>query len=360
MSNHTSPLQPHLSNQVIKSLLQPLFKQIPSQPLSSTNQQADMPAHAIFEIYEILEKILLYTDMRTVIASCQRVNRYWHALICSSSPLQEALFFKPCKELALPGVLKIRNPLIDEFIWKQYFIRRPRAWQGPRPRYRDLYDNAIITHKNRDKNQKKEKRQLQLQLPARLTRKQEKAWQRHEASWKRMLIHQPPSREMGLLETFHPDWLLYASCRFSRLGFLQISNTSGNFQSNDERSQTRGYLRLGHLAAGCADGTLRAGSLPLVFWNAESRERPSHKLEVERWITEAEYAMGCEVVVFCRQSVQIPKPTVPADGDESDANRNGNGLNDRLPGLQAWFQELGCPRKIRGKNRVAMWKLLEK
>ncbi|OJJ30464.1 hypothetical protein ASPWEDRAFT_46060 [Aspergillus wentii DTO 134E9] len=53
--------------------------------------------HKAFLIPEILENILLHTDMCTLLTSAQRVCHHWHNLITESHNLQAALFFKPTK-----------------------------------------------------------------------------------------------------------------------------------------------------------------------------------------------------------------------------------------------------------------------
>ncbi|KAJ5423638.1 hypothetical protein N7491_008854 [Penicillium cf. griseofulvum] len=53
--------------------------------------------HNVFLINELLENILLHTDMRTLLTSAQRVSRTWSTMIKTSVKLQESLFFKPSK-----------------------------------------------------------------------------------------------------------------------------------------------------------------------------------------------------------------------------------------------------------------------
>lgn len=76
--------------------------------------------HQVFEmaekalsIYEILERVLINTDRRTLLLS-QRVCRTWNAHINKSHNLQEALFFKPVRYELPYGSRRIRNPFIKE------------------------------------------------------------------------------------------------------------------------------------------------------------------------------------------------------------------------------------------------------
>ncbi|KAN0070628.1 hypothetical protein V8E54_011497 [Elaphomyces granulatus] len=51
--------------------------------------------HKIFSIPEMLEAILLHTDMCTLLTSAQRVCHYWCDPIKEPPSLQAALFFQP-------------------------------------------------------------------------------------------------------------------------------------------------------------------------------------------------------------------------------------------------------------------------
>ncbi|KAI1340043.1 hypothetical protein F5Y15DRAFT_423476 [Xylariaceae sp. FL0016] len=64
------------------------------------------------DIPELLESILLHVDHQTLLVSCQRVNRTWHALITGSPRLQRRLFFAP--DLNPERSL---NPLIRRRFW---------------------------------------------------------------------------------------------------------------------------------------------------------------------------------------------------------------------------------------------------
>lgn len=72
--------------------------------------------HKVFLVTEILEMILLETDMRTLLTSAQRVCCKWRSLLEYSSDLQAALFFKPDKFRLPRGKPGIRNPLLADSI----------------------------------------------------------------------------------------------------------------------------------------------------------------------------------------------------------------------------------------------------
>ncbi|PWY68610.1 hypothetical protein BO70DRAFT_432662 [Aspergillus heteromorphus CBS 117.55] len=112
----------------------------------------------VFYIREILEMILLKVGMRTLLNSGQRVCRYWRELIQNSSRLQVVLFFKPSTRSLRPGRIPVLNPLINKTHFGTYFGRQSR-----------LTEEDIIH-------------------------------MRPEASWKRMLIRQPPTSSVGICE----------------------------------------------------------------------------------------------------------------------------------------------------------------
>ncbi|KAK4894927.1 hypothetical protein LTR49_028338 [Elasticomyces elasticus] len=61
-------------------------------------------------VIELLEIILLNTDMQTVLCSAQRVNKNFQSTIATSVPLRRMLYFLPVNDAACiePGV----NPLL--------------------------------------------------------------------------------------------------------------------------------------------------------------------------------------------------------------------------------------------------------
>lgn len=123
---------------------------------------------------ELLEALLLSMDMRTLLTVAQRVCRRWHHLICTSPSLQKALFFEPDK--AVPSTDPLRNPLLAE-IFTVWFDHNHNASteRGPRTRSRHYYKDVraspfakkldVVLHKN--------------------------------ATWKQMLVQQPPLVYLG-------------------------------------------------------------------------------------------------------------------------------------------------------------------
>ncbi|KAI9927502.1 hypothetical protein ASPWEDRAFT_175982 [Aspergillus wentii DTO 134E9] len=118
------------------------------------------PILAILAIPELIELILLNLDTRTLLTSAQRVCHQWHKIIANSKPLQQALFFEPTEEEHdKPNQKRIRNPFIEK-IWPQLFTQLGAF------------------------NQKKDEGNKYL---------------RESASWRRMLIQQPPTSKITVV-----------------------------------------------------------------------------------------------------------------------------------------------------------------
>lgn len=140
----------------------------------SVCMMASSEPHRIFLITEILEMILLKTDIRTLLTSAQRVCRKWHSLIKCSTDLQAALFFKPVRYVLPRGVLGIRNPLLTDCIWPWFCGRHALEWGAP-----PMEGEVKIPRSDPQDNER---------------------FFRKGASWKRMLFQQPPRSCIGLVE----------------------------------------------------------------------------------------------------------------------------------------------------------------
>lgn len=131
------------------------------------NQVLDSP--------ELLEMILVQMDMRSLLTSAQRVCLHWASLINSSPSIQKALFFTPIKESEWGADEKTPNPLLAE-TFPSIFPARGRT-----DRFRFDFSDMAITK--------------DASTMARFVRK--------EASWRRMLVQQPPIRTIGLFHISH-------------------------------------------------------------------------------------------------------------------------------------------------------------
>ncbi|RAK96491.1 F-box protein [Aspergillus ibericus CBS 121593] len=146
---------------------------------------------------ELLVLILTHLDPQTLLL-CQRVNRTWATLIQTTPTLQEALFFRPSPnpdtnhphhhhhhhhhhdalETTTPiPETKTYNPLLLSHFPSLFpAITSPsplNTGNFPAP----LSNLALIHHKS-----------------------QRSAYLRQDASWRRMLTHQPPSRALGVIK----------------------------------------------------------------------------------------------------------------------------------------------------------------
>ena len=133
--------------------------------------------HVLF-ITELLEMILLQLDMRTLLIS-QRVCRKWSSLIRSSSRIQETLFFKPVLPDSVPT--KVQNPLLAE-VFPPFFIEMESR----------ISMNSFDMVKHPEK---------------------QRAYLRPEASWRRMLVQQPPAYQLGCYSSYVSGMGISASYR---------------------------------------------------------------------------------------------------------------------------------------------------
>lgn len=129
--------------------------------------------HKVFLITEILEMILVQTDMQTLLISAQRVCHRWHDVIQDSADLQAALFFKPVRYKLPRGILGIRNPLLDKFLWPWFCSKQAQSWGAPNIR--------------------------EIKIPPADPQDNDR-FLRKEANWTRMLFQQPPRSCIGLVE----------------------------------------------------------------------------------------------------------------------------------------------------------------
>lgn len=134
---------------------------------SAMNQVLDSP--------ELLEMILVQVDMRSLLTSAQRVCLHWASLINSSPSIQKALFFTAIKECEWGADENTPNPLLA--------VAFPSVFpaNGRTDRFQFDFSDMAITK--------------DASTMARFVRK--------EASWRRMLVQQPPIRTIGHYHITH-------------------------------------------------------------------------------------------------------------------------------------------------------------
>ncbi|OGM42621.1 hypothetical protein ABOM_008458 [Aspergillus bombycis] len=122
-------------------------------------------------VWEILHPILINLDMRTLLHA-QRVCHVWHHIITKSRSLQQALFFLPVEEREATASNERRsqiNPLLKEVLWPQLsWLATCGRKLTPLERKQQAKTRGIPILRSED------------------------------ASWRRMLIRQPPPITIGI------------------------------------------------------------------------------------------------------------------------------------------------------------------
>ncbi|KAB8266644.1 hypothetical protein BDV30DRAFT_232292 [Aspergillus minisclerotigenes] len=142
-----------------------------------------MPPHKIFLIPEILEQILLQTPPQTLLTTAQRTSQTWHHLITTSPRLQETLFFKPQPQPPNPRTKttnRTLNPLLPHKIWPHLFRKRLASQTTTTTNYGYTLPPADPV--------------------------EEELYLRPNASWRRMLVQQPPTSSISVF-VMHRSWI---------------------------------------------------------------------------------------------------------------------------------------------------------
>ncbi|KAF1995172.1 hypothetical protein P154DRAFT_526545 [Amniculicola lignicola CBS 123094] len=123
---------------------------------------------------ELLEAILLQLPERDILLA-QQVSRTFQAAITSSPALQQALFFRevPFKD---PKIWKV-NPLLREHFLPWFVISRNK-WQLP--------DHSILERMDWARDHQRRR-----------------AFLRPTASWRKMLVTQPPAKKLEVYQHCH-------------------------------------------------------------------------------------------------------------------------------------------------------------
>ncbi|PLB46120.1 hypothetical protein P170DRAFT_512694 [Aspergillus steynii IBT 23096] len=166
---------------------------------------AQQQASTLFFIPELMEQILLHLDMRTLLTSA-RVCSSWNTVIRDSPKIQTALFFRPMPETETQNHPRTTNPLITQIMWPQFFSTyfntdppRKIQWGAPVSALAPLKDRLITDTI--------------------------KPYLRAEASWRKMLLKQPPTSRICFIENealqgtihFYAAWDLGRSMRLDDL-----------------------------------------------------------------------------------------------------------------------------------------------
>lgn len=155
--------------------------------------RSSLACNMVLSIPELLESILLQLDMQTLLVSSQRVCRQWHNFIKSSRCIQEFLFFEPCSQLS-PRFLaagRVKNPLL-----KRHFKPFFEDLNGPKQARRQPWSTSF----NRFGVTKLTGSGLAI-ADMKNGRHRHAAFVREGASWRRMLVTQPPIERVAYIKS---------------------------------------------------------------------------------------------------------------------------------------------------------------
>lgn len=180
---------------------------------------------AALSVWELLEHMLFNLDMRTLLVS-QRVCGLWYTVINRSKRLQQKLFFLPIDPFTNP---RVRNPLLEEVFWSQ-------AADPFQSKYGCIYEHE--------------------------TGPMTKHSIHHAtASWRRMLIQQPPTSTIGVINCFTlhgnkgiahcENFLVAPDNDYLRLGALYNPLTTGDMSVCLKSWAFWGNVDKRHWVGGC-------------------------------------------------------------------------------------------------------------
>ncbi|KAI8630094.1 hypothetical protein F5Y19DRAFT_53306 [Xylariaceae sp. FL1651] len=134
--------------------------------------------NTVLQTAELLEAILQQLDMRTLLTSAQLVNRQWHELITSSPALQQALFFMPVAGNSGP----VRQNVLLAEVFPLWFRENVKQTSDSKLKWftQPSFKRLPMAKKSR---------QHTFMYP--------------NATWRRMLVQQPPALRLGCWERYH-------------------------------------------------------------------------------------------------------------------------------------------------------------
>ncbi|PWI64733.1 hypothetical protein PCL_08598 [Purpureocillium lilacinum] len=160
---------------------------------------------------ELLERILLQLDMRTLLVSAMRVSRAWNSLITTSPPLQRVLFLLPEGRGDASISDTVFNPLLARhfppFFTPVYDIGCPFPIQSLEPDegcYDYLFDDISYNGMRNFKSLPLYKRSIanddfddEYEEASEAKCRENNPYLRECASWRNMFTSQPPVRTIG-------------------------------------------------------------------------------------------------------------------------------------------------------------------
>ncbi|PLN79779.1 hypothetical protein BDW42DRAFT_172105 [Aspergillus taichungensis] len=216
----------------------------------------------VLSTHELLEGILLQVDLRTLLISAQRVNHIWHDLISSSLPLQRALFFAPDDNNNTEHTF---NPFLKN-AFPTFFLPLSGSSEGGRKKL-DLNSLEMVLRPDK-----------------------QTAYLRPAASWRRMLVRQPPVQKM--------------------LAVRVTSSMAGHRQEMEQLKVPEGGLRMGRvfeLAVSRQVVSFEPITHNHLFWDPGSKGRgfpgPPH-MRVGDELRQAVVEMEADAVLYSYHVVQ--------------------------------------------------------
>lgn len=235
---------------------------------------AENRAHRLFYLPEMLEAILLNLDMHTLLMSA-RVCYTWNDLIKNSRKIQQALFYIPVDPLA-PGQRSVKNPLVVKKIWFDFIRRRIAACTRPA---------GFICMR---------------QMPP-VTEELERVYSRPEASWRRMLLQQPPNSTLYFWNPEDPN--------------IPYTHVPKKIYTHAKWAPNGDYIRMEHVAHCVDTGVFSPGPLPFLCWinpHVMSDQKPRKRLRkdpvVAQCLAKFDLTMNSE---FYFWGAWVPDPNDP-------------------------------------------------
>ncbi|KAJ5105749.1 hypothetical protein NUU61_003096 [Penicillium alfredii] len=262
---------------------------------------AASPQQQVWSTPELLESVLLPLDPRTLLVSAQRVCRTWTSLIRESSAIQKALFFTPVEGVSTE---KAHNPLLAAAFPSLFHTINT-----------DSEDEEEFSFEGLDIVQHPEKRAVYF---------------RPEASWRNMLVQQPPTHKLAVWKSSFSWW-----------------NTYIYFEIPGDSSKTQNGLRMEtFFEALFLDDEVMfdiANRKEIIWWG----RAPGLEKQIRRLEKLGGFKLDADIVVFTSSSGQC------YEDEDEDENENAEPKPARKPNLgeqltaqiRETYRELGLTPK---------------
>lgn len=224
---------------------------------------------------KLIETILQHVDLKTILIAANRVSTTWYLTIYNSKPLQEKLFIKPISkgDVKPDGVTieegsghadgRVFNPILVDKFGPVFFDFGPNSAQFRRAEAFFTMPwcakpHEIHTYRGKDDGHGRPRIQppkygsysLGVQGRAEATESRQR-FTRLGASWRRMLLTQPPPPKMGFLLYSHDDPI---KMKPDEDGNKRVKQHEFFIGSRPWRVKTKVELKLDANAAAVADG----------------------------------------------------------------------------------------------------------